>query len=83
MDGGRRPARARKAVTHYSDDNPSTFTVKRKKGDAAESPSPPPPSRLNAGIPRELETIVENQPDSIPALMLLAEFTRGGRRDAA
>ena len=28
-----RPSRRRKSVHHYTDDNPSTFTVKRKKGD--------------------------------------------------
>jgi len=37
MPRGERPSRRRKNVSHYSDDNPSCFTVKRKKGD----PLPP------------------------------------------
>mmetsp|Transcript_9581 Transcript_9581/g.26480 ORF Transcript_9581/g.26480 Transcript_9581/m.26480 type:complete len:1268 (+) Transcript_9581:99-3902(+) len=38
MAEARRPQRHRRSVNHYSDDNPSTFTVKRKRG---QSPSPP------------------------------------------
>ena len=33
-----RPQRHRKSVSHYSDDNPNTFTVKRKKGQAVALP---------------------------------------------
>ena len=40
----RRPKRTRTATTLYSDDNPSTFTVKRKKGEAPEPVSTPKPS---------------------------------------
>jgi hypothetical protein len=32
-----RPQRQRKSVSHYSDDNPNTFTVKVKKGDTVEN----------------------------------------------
>eukprot|EP00522_Entomoneis_paludosa_P012742 CAMPEP_0172439916 /NCGR_PEP_ID=MMETSP1065-20121228/750_1 /TAXON_ID=265537 /ORGANISM="Amphiprora paludosa, Strain CCMP125" /LENGTH=1312 /DNA_ID=CAMNT_0013188675 /DNA_START=9 /DNA_END=3947 /DNA_ORIENTATION=+ len=35
-----RPQRYRRTVNHYSDDNPSTFTVKRRRGE--DTPSPPP-----------------------------------------
>jgi hypothetical protein len=38
MDLQDRPQRRRKSVTHYSDDNPSTFTIKRKRGDKSFSP---------------------------------------------
>lgn len=33
-----RPQRRRMTVTHYSDDNPSTFTVKRKRGESFQPP---------------------------------------------
>lgn len=34
--GANRPVRRRKGVSHYSDDNPNTFTVKLKKGEEEE-----------------------------------------------
>ena len=46
--GGIRPQRERKTVRHYTDDNPNTFTVKRRKGDPPE-PSPPKPTGAKRG----------------------------------